>query len=112
MEPITLIGAIIAAIGFLAMVAAAVVVVRSSALRTAAETWREEAEAQKARADRLEDSVTDLSKRVEKLEADNTRLQDLATGQTAVADLQALVIRQHTEVVGLVTAALSGHSHG
>lgn len=111
MEPFTLVGVVIGVIGFMGALAAAVVVMRSSALRVAAETWREEAEAQKARADRLEDSVAQLDARVRALEDDNARLKDLATGATAVAELKTLVVHQHAEVMEIVTALVAGHRH-
>jgi cell shape-determining protein MreC len=85
----------LAAIGALA---SAYVKVRSSVDDTTANIWKGEAEAQKARAERLEMALSELSERVGRLEAENRRLAELVTGAAAIAELRALVIAQHEDI--------------
>ncbi|MBT2383861.1 hypothetical protein J7E86_09720 [Streptomyces sp. ISL-11] len=47
-------------------------------MRTA-EVWKSEAEAQKARADRLQDDLTEIKLRLGRIEAENGRLIELLT---------------------------------
>ena len=91
----------LAAIGALA---SAYVKVRSSVDDTTVSIWKGEAEAQKARAERLEMALTELTERVARLEAENRRLAELVTGAAAIAELKALVIEQHADIVARVTA--------
>jgi predicted nuclease with TOPRIM domain len=44
-----------------------------------ARVWKEEAEAQKARADRLENDMTEIKERLTRIEAENARLIELLT---------------------------------
>jgi hypothetical protein len=88
--------------------AAAYVRVRSSVDNQTAEIWKGEAEAQKARADRLEVALAELSERVARLEAENRHLSELVTGQAAIADLKALVLAQHQELTSLIRTAPEG----
>jgi cell division septum initiation protein DivIVA len=69
-----------------------------------ARLWKENAEAEKNRADRLEATVRDLTSRVERLEVENDVLRSLVTGERAISDLSSVVIAQHQEVM----AALRG----
>ncbi|MCP9207801.1 hypothetical protein [Streptomyces sp. NEAU-Y11] len=100
----TLIGFAGWAFGALATVgalAAAYVRVRSSVDNQTAEIWKGEAEAQKARADRLEAQLDELCGRVARLEAENRHLSELVTGQAAIAELRSLVVAQHQELTSL-----------
>ncbi|MFJ8699470.1 hypothetical protein [Streptomyces ardesiacus] len=58
----------------------ALAVVVLGAFRTnTAKVWKEEAEAQKARADRLEKDVSEIKKSLARIEAENKRLLELLT---------------------------------
>ncbi|MFJ3634624.1 hypothetical protein [Streptomyces sp. NPDC090112] len=70
---------ILTAGGTLASLVAAVVVVLAAARTSAAKVWREEAEAQKTRADRLESSLSEIKERLSRIEAENKRLISLLT---------------------------------
>lgn len=59
------------------MLASAFVRWRSSSDETTGALWKGEAEAQKARADRLEDALNSLEKRVERIEQENETLRAL-----------------------------------
>ncbi|MFE0648542.1 hypothetical protein ACFVZH_08150 [Streptomyces sp. NPDC059534] len=92
----------LAAVGALA---AGYVRVRSSVDNQTAEIWKGEAEAQKARADRLEAQLDELSGRVARLEAENRHLSELVTGQAAIAELRSLMVTQHQELTSLISEA-------
>ncbi|WP_034088748.1 hypothetical protein [Streptacidiphilus albus] len=66
--------------------------------------WRDEAEAEKARADRLESSLESLTARVGRLESENNFLRSMVTGERALADLAALVATQHAETMTALEA--------
>ncbi|MFI5865843.1 hypothetical protein [Streptomyces sp. NPDC051546] len=70
---------ILTAGGTLASLVAAVVVVLAAARTSSARVWREEAEAQKSRADRLESSLTEIKERLSRIESENKRLVQLLT---------------------------------
>ncbi|MFB7782074.1 hypothetical protein ACFC1D_05100 [Streptomyces vinaceus] len=70
---------ILTAGGTLASLVAAVVVVLAAARTSSARVWREEAEAQKTRADRLESSLSEIKERLSRIEAENKRLISLLT---------------------------------
>jgi Fe-S cluster assembly scaffold protein SufB len=70
---------ILSALGILAPLAAAVVVVVASFRTSAARVWREEAEAQKQRADRLASDLTEIKNRLSRIEAENARLIQILT---------------------------------
>jgi TolA-binding protein len=89
--------------------AAAYVRVRSSVDNQTAEIWKGEAEAQKARADRLEAQLDELSGRVARLEAENRHLSELVTGQAAIAELRSIVMTQHQELTSLIRTAPEGN---
>ncbi|MEU1353895.1 hypothetical protein ABZ410_08315 [Streptomyces cinnamoneus] len=55
------------------------VVVRAAKEVRTAEVWKSEAEAQKARADRLQDDLTEIKMRLARIEAENGRLVELLT---------------------------------
>ncbi|MFE9660306.1 hypothetical protein [Streptomyces sp. NPDC005955] len=63
----------------MASLAAAVVVVVAGYRTSAARVWREEAEAQKERADRLSTDLTEIKTRLARIEAENARLIQLLT---------------------------------
>ncbi|MBF6056169.1 hypothetical protein AF335_32975 [Streptomyces eurocidicus] len=52
---------------------------RASKEAKTAEVWRSEAEAQKARADRLQEDLTEIKERLTRIEAENARLIALLT---------------------------------
>lgn len=59
--------------------AAASVVIYASWRRGTSNVWKEEAEAQKARADRLEDDLDEIKERLARIEKENARLIELLT---------------------------------
>lgn len=65
--------------GPLTVVIAAVVVVVAAFRTNTARVWKEEAEAQKARADRLADDLTEIKNRLSRIEKENARLIQLLT---------------------------------
>jgi hypothetical protein len=65
--------------GTLAAFVAAGVVVLASHRTSAAKVWREEAEAQKERADRLAGDLTEIKNRLTRIEQENARLIQLLT---------------------------------
>lgn len=65
--------------GILATVVGGFVVVRASKDAKTAQVWREEAEAQKARADRLQEDLAEIKERLKRIEAENARLIALLT---------------------------------
>jgi ABC-type transporter Mla subunit MlaD len=102
-------GWVFGALASLGALGAAYVRVRSGVDNATAEIWKGEAEAQKARADRLEAQLDELSGRVARLEAENRHLSELVTGQAAIADLKAIVTAQHLELTSLIRTAPEGH---
>ncbi|MFJ2112319.1 hypothetical protein ACIOEX_10555 [Streptomyces sp. NPDC087850] len=70
---------IIGLAGTLSSVIAAAVVVVASHKTSTAKVWREEAEAQKSRADRLENSLTEIKDRLTRIENENKRLIQILT---------------------------------
>lgn len=65
--------------GTLSAVLAAGAVVFASLKTNTAKVWREEAEAQKYRADRLEASLKEINTRLSRIERENERLVQLLT---------------------------------
>ncbi|MFE5542764.1 hypothetical protein ACFQ71_02980 [Streptomyces sp. NPDC056534] len=63
--------------GTLASVVAAVVLVKASYQTTTSKVWREEAEAQRSRADRLQSDMEEIKARLARIEDENKRLIDL-----------------------------------
>lgn len=98
-------GWVFGALAVLAALGAAYVRVRSSVDNATAEIWKGEAEAQKARADRLEMALKELTDRVARLEAENRHLSELVTGTAAIAELKTLVTAQHEELTSLIRSA-------
>ncbi|XMN06960.1 hypothetical protein ACK8N7_13360 [Streptomyces griseobrunneus] len=66
-------------LGTLASLVAALVVVLAAYRTSAARVWREEAEAQKERADRLAGDLTEIKNRLSRIESENARLIALLT---------------------------------
>ncbi|MCC3773661.1 hypothetical protein [Streptomyces sp. UNOB3_S3] len=55
------------------------VVVKASKEAKTAEVWKDEAEAQKARADRLQEDLAEIKERLKRIEQENGRLIALLT---------------------------------
>ncbi|WP_246430281.1 hypothetical protein [Streptomyces rectiverticillatus] len=66
-------------VGILATVIGGYVVVRASKEAKTAEVWKGEAEAQKARADRLQEDLAEIKERLKRLEAEHARAIALLT---------------------------------
>jgi predicted ATPase len=93
-------GLVLGICGALIGVGSAFVKIRSETDTESARLWKENAEAEKSRADRLEATVRDLTARVDRMEIENAALRSLVTGERAIADLSSLVTAQHAEVMG------------
>ncbi|MFE5092092.1 hypothetical protein ACFRCI_17305 [Streptomyces sp. NPDC056638] len=65
--------------GTLSVILAASAVVFASFKTNTAKVWKEEAEAQKARGDRLEASLKEINTRLSRIEAENKQLVQLLT---------------------------------
>jgi predicted ATPase len=97
-------GLVLGICGALIGVGSAFVKIRSETDTESARLWKENAEAEKSRADRLEATVRDLTARVDRMEIENAALRSLVTGERAIADLASLVTTQHTEVMTALRA--------
>jgi predicted ATPase len=93
------VGLVLGACGGLIGVGTAFVRLRSETDTESARLWKENAEAEKTRADRLEATVRDLTARVERLEVENGMLRSLVTGERALDDLSSLITSQHAQVM-------------
>jgi hypothetical protein len=102
MDLATYSGWVFGSVAGIGALAAAYVRVRSSVDDQTAEIWKGEAEAQKARADRLEMALRELTDRVVRLEAENRHLSELVTGTAAIAELKTLVIAHHEEITSII----------
>lgn len=71
---------------------------RSSVDETTTAVWREEAEAYKAKAERLEVLIRDLARRVSHLEAENTTLRALHDSRAEVLSLREAVMPALAEI--------------
>lgn len=60
-------------------VVAALILVRAGWQSNTAKVWKEEAEAQKTRADRLQNDMDEIKERLSRIEAENKRLIELLT---------------------------------
>ncbi|MFI8815715.1 MULTISPECIES: hypothetical protein [unclassified Streptomyces] len=65
--------------GTISVVLAALVVIAAAFRTNTTRIWREEAEAQKSRADRLEASLNEINTRLSRIEVENERLVHLLT---------------------------------
>ncbi|WP_235482035.1 hypothetical protein [Streptomyces roseoverticillatus] len=66
-------------LGITSIIIGGYVVVRASKEVRTADVWREEAAAQKARADRLQDDLSEIKLRLTRIETENQRLVELLT---------------------------------
>lgn len=105
MSPLALLNVAGAVLALVTLLAAAVVVARSSAKLKAAEVWRDEAEAYKSRSERLDEELAELRTRVTEQDAKIATLTELVTSAQAVTHLTQLVQAQHVEVLAALTAA-------
>ncbi|MEV5080335.1 hypothetical protein AB0K74_16395 [Streptomyces sp. NPDC056159] len=108
MDLISISGWVFGGLATLGALGAAYVRVRSSVDNATAEIWKGEAEAQKARADRLETQLDELTSRVARLEAENRHLSELVTGTAAITELKSIVVAQHQELTDLLRTAPIG----
>jgi uncharacterized protein YlxW (UPF0749 family) len=104
MDLLAIAGWVFGALGVIGTLAAAVVKVKSNVDNATAEIWKGEAEAQKARADRLEVELGELSARVTRLEQERELLLSMATGQAAITELRTAMNSQFEEVKSLLTS--------
>lgn len=74
-------------LGLVAMGAAAVAWARGKYRETSAVVWRDNAEAQRQRGDRLEEEVGDLRVEVSQLKQTVAVLTEMVTGTNAIAEL-------------------------
>lgn len=106
---------VLAAFTVFGFIAGGYVVVRGTAVKQSAEGWKGEAEAQTARADRLQQELSDhktqsqremaaLRQRQDVLEQDNATLRELVTGKAQVDALTKLVAAQHAETMATILA--------
>lgn len=114
---VTLIGG---ALGILSLLVGAFLLYKSAQVdtqRSAAAAWRSESEAQKSRADRLEELVTELTRRVEALEAENGTLRTLISNTKEIASLRTEMqnglgkIESNFTQVSMLLAALQTGGH-
>ncbi|MFI2031404.1 hypothetical protein [Streptomyces buecherae] len=70
---------ILALAGSLSAVISAYVMLWAAFRVQTAQVWRQEAEAQKVRADRLQDDLAEIKERLTRIEAENARLIQLLT---------------------------------
>ncbi len=101
---------ILAILGLMGLLGSAYAVLRASGKTASVNLWREEAEAQKARADRLETSLSEIDSRVGVLESENARLVELATGRQALEALTGLIQAQHAETLARLEAFANGRN--
>ncbi|MFJ7901882.1 hypothetical protein ACIQ6V_15565 [Streptomyces sp. NPDC096198] len=87
----TLILDIFGLVGIVATVVGGVVVVRAAKEAKTAEVWKAEAEAQKARGDRLQDDLTEIKDRLQRIEEENKRLVQILT----TIDPERLLLLRH-----------------
>ncbi|MGW5397815.1 hypothetical protein [Streptomyces sp. NPDC003952] len=79
--------------GILATIVGGFVVVRATKEAKTAEVWKAEAEAQKARGDRLELDLTEIKDRLKRIEQENARLIQILTA----IDPERLLVLRRTE---------------
>lgn len=80
-------------------VAVAVIMALLNLRSNQGKVWKGEAEAQQAKAARLESELKALVTRVEKLEAENASLRELATSHKAIEELAEKVTANHAEIM-------------
>jgi FtsZ-binding cell division protein ZapB len=89
MEPLTIAAWVWGAIATLGAFGAVWAKFRTSSDETTAKLWKEEAEAWKAKANRLEEMYSSLEKRVDHLENENRMLRELHDNKSEIAALRA-----------------------
>ncbi|MFD9561527.1 hypothetical protein [Streptomyces sp. NPDC059994] len=91
MSNTTLILNIFGLVGIVATIVGGLVVVRGAKEAKTAEVWKAEAEAQKARGDRLQDVLTEIKDRLQRIEDENKRLVQILT----TIDPERLLLLRH-----------------
>lgn len=84
-------GWVVGVLGLSAALGAAFVLFKSNVNKATTELWKGEAEAQKARGDRLESALADLTVRVERVEQENKTLREMASASREIAALTKIV---------------------
>lgn len=97
-------GWVVGVLGLAAALGAAVVLFKSNVNKATTELWKGEAEAQKARGDRLQAAITDLTLRVERVEQENKTLRELATAERAIGALTKVVEEVRDEMADIKEA--------
>src|SRR4051794_40170331 len=90
-DPVTIAGWVWGGLATLAAIAASWVRIRSSVDEETLTLWKGEAEAWKARAERIETEFEDIRRRVEHVEAENRLLRELHSNRADVATLLAAI---------------------
>lgn len=103
MDPLAILGVIFGAITILGLLATAYVRWRSSSVETTATLWKEEAEAWKAKANRLEEMYSSLEKRVDHLEAENRMLRELHDSKREIGELRLAMTEGFAEIKIAIT---------
>lgn len=103
-------GLILAIFGVLGVLGSAFAILKASSKTASVNLWREEAEAQKARADRLELTVADIESRLKVLETENKRLADMATGRSAIEALGLIIHGNHVETMARIDHLIKDHN--
>ncbi|MGK5627011.1 hypothetical protein [Streptomyces sp. URMC 123] len=93
MNNTTLILDIFGLVGIAATIVGGFVVARAAKEAKTAEVWKSEAEAQKARGDRLQDDLTEIKDRLQRIEEENKRLVQILT----TIDPERLSLLRHRE---------------
>lgn len=101
----TLAGFVWAGLATVAALAAAVARWRSSSDETTATLWKDEAAAWKAKAERLEKALEDLTKRVEHIEQENTVLRTLNSN---TGEIVALRVTMNEGFASILSAIAKG----
>ncbi|MEV6638095.1 hypothetical protein AB0M54_45970 [Actinoplanes sp. NPDC051470] len=98
----TLLGTVAGVVALVALIAVAVVRWRSTSDEETSRLWKGEAEAQKARADRLESGLADLTRRMTALEEENRVLRSLYDSREEMAQLRHAMTDGFTTLASLL----------
>jgi hypothetical protein len=112
---ISIIGLILGVFGLLGLLGSAFAILKASAKTASVNLWREEATAQKARADRLEIALGEIDARVKVLEVENKRLAELASSRSAIESLGLILHGNHIETMQRIDSlvmAQGAHTDG
>lgn len=104
MNPYDIAATIFAVFGLVGLGAAARSYNKATKGITSRDTWKSEAQAQTARAERLQKDVDSLSARVVRFEAEISTLRDMVTGKAAIEALAKLSAAQHQETMATLLA--------